>query len=128
MMVPDATSEFFARIDGRTHQPLLGRAAGRVRFELVGDGEIDSWLVGVRDGGIVVSRGGGDADCVVRARKALFDGIARGEVNAMAAMLRGDLVAEGDLSILLIVQRLFPGPGGCRHGPRNAPEEGARGG
>ena len=50
------------------------------------------------------------ADCVLRTDKALFDGIARGEVNAMAAILRGELAFEGDVQLLVLFQRLFPGP------------------
>jgi len=47
----------------------------------------------------------------VRADKAVFNGMARGEVNPTAALLRGGLIAEGDPELLLRLQRLFPGPG-----------------
>ena len=56
-----------------------------------------------------MSRAAIGADCLVRADKALIDGIARGEVNATAALLRGELTAVGDLELLMLVQRLFPG-------------------
>jgi hypothetical protein len=45
----------------------------------------------------------------------VLEGVARGELNAMAAVLRGELVIEGDLQILMIVQRVFPGPPGTMH-------------
>jgi hypothetical protein len=46
----------------------------------------------------------------VRADKALFDAMAVGEVNALAAYLRGELALEGDPELLVLVQRVFPGP------------------
>ena len=52
----------------------------------------------------------GGADCVVRGDKALFDGIAGGEVNAMAALLRGALTFQGDPELLVRLQRVFPSP------------------
>ena len=54
------------------------------------------------------------ADCVIRAEKTLFDGITRGETSAVAAVLRGDIVIEGDRELLVLFQRLFPGPRGER--------------
>ena len=38
------------------------------------------------------------------------DRIAGGEVNAMAAILRGAITVEGDPALLLMFQRLLPGP------------------
>jgi putative sterol carrier protein len=55
-----------------------------------------------------------EADCVVRADRSLFDAIASGEENMMAAGLRGALTFEGDAHLLLAFQRLFPGPPGSR--------------
>jgi hypothetical protein len=37
-----------------------------------------------------------------------------GRMNAMAATLRGVLDPEGDLGLVLLFQRLFPGPPGSR--------------
>jgi hypothetical protein len=34
----------------------------------------------------------------------------RGEVNAMAAYLRGELILEGDPELLVLFQRVLPGP------------------
>ena len=59
---------------------------------------------------ITVSHADGAADCVVRADAALFDDLVRGEANAMASILRGRLVAEGDPALLIRFQRLFPAP------------------
>ena len=43
------------------------------------------------------------------AEKATFDAIASGKMNAMAALLRGALTAEGKIILLTALQRLFPG-------------------
>ena len=72
----DATAGFFDELARRGHEPLLGDAVGSVRFELVSDSQIDIWRVGLDKGDVSVSRDGAAADCVVRADKQLFDGIA----------------------------------------------------
>ena len=95
---------------------MLQDATGSIRFDLARADGIDHWLVAMKAGEVMVSRAAAGADCVVRADKALFNRIARGEVNAMAALLRGELIAEGDLELLMLVQRLFPGPPGSHHG------------
>jgi putative sterol carrier protein len=106
----DATAVFFEELARRGHEPLLGDAVGSVRFELVGEAHTDTWRVMLDNGEVSVMREGGTADCVVRADKTLFDRIAGGEVNAMAALLRGALAFEGDPELLVRVQRVFPPP------------------
>ena len=112
----DATSAFFGELRRRRPEPLLGNASGSVRFDLARGGDTDHWLVALNAGDATVSRANVGADCVVQTDKPLFDGIARGEVNPMAALLRGELTAEGDLELLMRLQRLFPGPGSGRGG------------
>ena len=68
------------------------------------------WLVTVAGGDIAVTTGATDADCVVRADTAVFDKVVSGRVNAVAAVLRGDLEVEGDWRLLVRMQRLFPSP------------------
>jgi putative sterol carrier protein len=106
----DATAGFFDALARPGHQPLLGDAVGSVRFELVRGSQVDIWRVRLDKGDVSVSRDGGAADCVVRADQRLFDGIATGEVNAMAALLRGALAFEGDPELLVRLQRVFPSP------------------
>ena len=59
---------------------------------------------------MAVSSGGGDASCVMRADKAVFDKIASGRLNAVAAVLRGDLQVEGDWRLLVLHAAALPGP------------------
>lgn len=94
---PSVTEAFFGELGARGHQPLLKSASGTVRIDLVDGERAEHWHVTMRNGGVTVSRRNARADAVVRVNKATFEGMATGTVNAMAAVLRGDLVAEGDL-------------------------------
>jgi putative sterol carrier protein len=102
--------DFFQKLDRRRQEPLLAKVTGRVRFDLVEGARPDRWLVAVDKGGVAVSHTGGPADCTIRADRALFERLCRGEENAIAAVLRGGLVCSGDVELLFAIQRLFPGP------------------
>jgi len=105
----DAISGFFERLRGE-HVALPTRATGVMRFEIVDGKHTESWLVAVDKGEVDVSRRKGKADSVLRGDRALFNGMASGEVNAFAAALRGAVVLEGDPRLLVLFQRLLPGP------------------
>ena len=109
-MMRDAISDFFGELGRRGHEPLLGNATGSVRFDLVRGDDTDHWLVTVNKGDVTVKNAKAEADCMVRGDRSLFDGIVSGKANAMSAVLRGEVLAEGDLDLLMLVQRLFPGP------------------
>ena len=106
----DPTERFFVDLAARAHEPLLRKASGSMRFDVVHGRRTRRWLVAVERGDMTVSPGGGDASCVVRCDKAVFDKVASGRLNAVAAVLRGDLQVEGDWRLLVRMQRLFPGP------------------
>ena len=106
----DATAEFFDELAQRGREPLLQKATGTLRFDLVQGKRTEHWLLAVKKGDLTVSHRNIRADCVVRADEALFDRIASGEANAMAALLRGEMGVEGDVELLVSFQRLFPGP------------------
>jgi putative sterol carrier protein len=106
----DPTTVFFERLAERGRVPELARTTGRIRFDLHGDRRTDQWHVEIRRGGVTVSHAGGEADCVVHADAAVFDELVRGQANAMASILRGRIVADGDPAILIRFQRLFPAP------------------
>ena len=117
--------EFFEELGRRGHEPLLAKVTGRVRFDLVdGGGTADRWLVAVDKGDVTVGHEGGQADCTIRAERALFERLCRGEENVMAAVLRGALVCTGDVELLFAIQRIFPGPPRERPAMRGA--EGSR--
>jgi predicted lipid carrier protein YhbT len=103
----DSTAEFFADLGRSGHDARLEKARGSLRFDVVNG---QQWLVTVDKGDIAVSHAKRKADCVVRADKRLVDGLVSGRQNAFTAVLRGELVAEGDMELLVLFQRLFPGP------------------
>jgi len=110
LAMTDSTAEFFQELGRRGHEPLLEKATGIVRFDLVEGTRTDRWLVTLDRGDVSVSRKNAAADCVVRADKTLFDAMASGDVNGMAAYLRGELTLEGDPELLVLFQRVLPGP------------------
>jgi putative sterol carrier protein len=116
----DATAELFDALVERGHEPLLEKATGTVRFDLKEGKKTDRWLVTVVKGDFAVSRQNLRADCIVTADKALFDDIASGRTNAMAALLRGAMRVEGDVQLLVLFQRLLPGPPRSRRPPATA--------
>jgi putative sterol carrier protein len=106
----DPTEAFFDDLARRSHEPLLQRASGTLRFDLADGKDTVHWYVTLKKGDIAVSHKRTGADAVVRADRALFEGMATGRVNAMAASLRGVVGLEGDLGLVMSFQRLFPSP------------------
>ena len=106
----DATKEFFEDLSARGHEPLLEKATGTMRIELSNGKRRARWLVTIKKGDVAVSHANAKADCVVRMNQALFDQIVSGRENATAALLRGLVAVEGNPQLLVLFQRLFPGP------------------
>ena len=102
------TEAFFDDLSRRGRVPMLARANGTIRFELTGGPAAERWILGIERGEVRVSRDDVEADCVVRVDRALFDAMASGRLNALAALLRGVLFVEGDPMLLVLAQRLFP--------------------
>ena len=111
----DPTTQFFEELRQRGHEPLLQKVSGTVRFDLAQGKQTDRWLVSAEKGDIAVSHKGGNADLVISTDRALFDRLARGEMNLIAAVLRGEVAIEGGAwRIMVLISRLFPGPQSAR--------------
>lgn len=110
--MPDVISQFFDELSQREREPMLGRTNGSLRFDLDRDGRVEHWRVTLRRGAMTVSHAAGPADCLVRTEVALFEDLARGRANFLAAMLRGQVSWEGNPTLLVRFQRLFPAPTG----------------
>jgi SCP-2 sterol transfer family len=110
----DSIAEFFDDLACRGHDPLLRKVTGSARFDVVAGKRTECWLVNIDKGDIRVSRGTAAADSVLRAEKATFEGLVTGELNPMAAVLRGEVLVEGDPRLVVRLQRLFPRPQGGR--------------
>ncbi len=122
----EATTQFFAELGGRGHEPRLDAASGTLRFDLRQGKRVERWLVAVEKGDMTVSRRNVAADCVVSADLALFDDVVSGKTNAFAALLRGAAGVEGDVQLLVAFQRLFPGPPRARRKRRSPARPGSK--
>ena len=89
---------------------MLRGATGTLRFDLVDGTSKAQWSVALKKGDVSVSQTNAEADCVVTTDRSLFDAIVRGETNAMAAVLRGEIGVEGETELLVLFQRVFAGP------------------
>jgi putative sterol carrier protein len=106
----DATTSFFERLAARSHEPRLEKVRASLRFDLDNGTKRNCWHVAVAGGEIVVSQENAHADCMVRADSSVFEGIASGDVNPVAAVLRGATDIEGDPELLMLLLRLSPAP------------------
>lgn len=101
---------FFHGLAERGHEPRLERVKGSIRFDVHDGGRTGHWFVAIDRGNLAVSRRRDAADAVVRTTADLLDGMVSGHVNTTAAALRGEVGVEGDLHLLLLFDRLMPGP------------------
>jgi hypothetical protein len=110
----DPTAEFFAALPERGEEPLLQKSSGVLRFDLVHGRKTDHWRVTITRGRMKVDGEAGDADCTFRTDKALFDEIVQGKADAISALLRGAatgvVAGSRQLEVVMLFQRLFPGP------------------
>jgi putative sterol carrier protein len=107
----DPTAEFFDALQRQGTIPLMEKVDGTLRFDVVDGDSSEHWFVTVDGGKVALSRENSAADCVVRADRRLIEGVWEGEVNAFAAVLRGEIEVEGDTELMVLFQRLLPGPG-----------------
>jgi len=91
-------------------QPLLHGESGTLRFDLSDAAGFERWYVTFANGTVMVSHRASRVDTVVRMDASLFNEITRGAANAIASQLRGAIDVEGDLHLMLVFQRLLPGP------------------
>ena len=103
----DPTSEFFDGLARRGHEPALEKTNGTIRFDVADRGKTEHWNVTIAKGDLEVSRGNGQADCVITAEKQAFEGLIAGELNPFTAVLRGTISIEGDPKIATHFRQLF---------------------
>jgi hypothetical protein len=110
----DPTSDFFDRVGRNKPNYLPRKFNGTIRFDLRHQQRTEHWYLTICDGDVRVSRERTDADAVVHTDKELFDGMAQGYRGVKAALLRGALTIEGDITLLTAFRDLLPGPAGAR--------------
>lgn len=101
------TEEFFDRLSRTSHDPRLVKARGTLRLDLTDGDRTEHWHVAVLHGDLAVSRDDGPADGVLRAERTVFDQLVSGEMNPMAAILRGVVLYTGDPQFAVLFRRLF---------------------
>ncbi|MCX5070102.1 SCP2 sterol-binding domain-containing protein [Micromonospora lupini] len=124
-------ARFLQDLDPGRRADLPATTAGTLRLDMRGDGCTDHWYLTVADQHVRVNRSADDADLLVRADRAVFDQLANGRLHLAEALLRNELTVRGDMALLMLLRRIFPGPAGARH-PRElgraalATQEGSR--
>ncbi|MBM0274883.1 SCP2 sterol-binding domain-containing protein [Micromonospora tarensis] len=111
-----ATSAFFDRLTVAGEDPRFSNVCGSVRFDIRDGDQVEQWLLEIDHGRMRVSRSDGPATTVIRASAQVAEAMARGEVNGLAAITRGEILVDGDLNLALRIGRLFPrAPGPPEH-------------
>ncbi|MEW2145330.1 SCP2 sterol-binding domain-containing protein [Micromonospora vinacea] len=111
-----ATSAFFERLTVAGQDPRFSKVCGSVRFDIRDGGHLEQWLLNIDHGRMRVTRSGGPATTVIQVSSQLAEAMARGEVNGLAAITRGEIMVDGDLALALRIGRLFPRePGPLEH-------------
>ncbi|MBQ1034140.1 SCP2 sterol-binding domain-containing protein [Micromonospora sp. C97] len=102
------TSDFFERLAAACQDPRFSKVRGSVRFDIRDGGRLEQWLLNIDHGQMRVIKSGGPATTVVKVSAQVADAMARGEVNGLAAITRGEIIVDGDLALALRIGRLFP--------------------
>lgn len=113
-------SEFFERLANVGHDPSLCKVSGTVRFDIRSGEQVQRWLLHIDHGRLRVLQDGGPAGTVIVLSEKVAEAMARGELNGLAAMLRGEIMVDGDLGLALRLGRLFPSSPALR-GPVSGP-------
>ena len=57
----DPTADFFGALAERGHEPLLDKAEGTIRVEVVDGNRVERWLLSIDHGDVTVSKTNGAA-------------------------------------------------------------------
>ncbi|MER5703707.1 SCP2 sterol-binding domain-containing protein [Micromonospora sp. NPDC002296] len=105
-----AISAFFTRLTNVGHDARFCKVRGSVRFDIRDGDRVEQWLLDIDHGRLRVTRDGGPAGTVITTSVDVADAMARGELNGLAAITRGEILVDGDLGLALRIGRLFPVP------------------
>lgn len=106
--MPEDVESFFDTLQRQRHHDILGDTRGKLRFDLECEGQIQSWLVDLRDGAVEVAQQAGDADCVVNMPRNYFEAAVSGAEDMRSGWLRHVYVVHGSLFLLRAFERLLP--------------------
>jgi hypothetical protein len=111
-----AIDDFFAELERRGHEPMLRRLSATVRWDTLDGDRTEHRLVRIHHGDVQVAVSDEPADCVIVAERAVCDDVVSGRTSALAALLRGAAVVDGDFELMVLAQRLFPRTPGASAG------------
>lgn len=111
-LAPDPVSSFFAELAQPGHLATFEDESATLRFDVLEGQRVDRWYLTVVNGDVSVTRRNSPADVVVRIQRPDMEAMLTGRLNAQAALLRGLLGFEGNVSALMMFQRCLPGPPG----------------
>jgi hypothetical protein len=111
-----AIDDFFAELERRGHEPMLRRLSATVRWDTLDGDRTEHRLVRIHHGDVQVAVSDEPADCVIVAERAVCDDVVSGRTSALAALLRGAAVIDGDFELMVLAQRLFPRTPGASAG------------
>ncbi|EEP74314.1 hypothetical protein MCAG_04641 [Micromonospora sp. ATCC 39149] len=117
-----SAADYLSRCVAGRHDNLPETINGTVRLDLHDEGSTDHWFLTIGDQRVGVSRSAEAADLVVAGDRKVFDRIVAEGTHIGAALVRNDITAQGDLRLLMLLRRLFPGPPDARH-PRQVAAE-----
>ena len=108
--VSEPIEEFFERLSAGGPGTLPPRMRGSLRIDLASGATTERWFLTIGKDAVSVSHRNAKADAVIGTSKDLFEGMVTGRTNAMAGALRGVVSLEGDPTLLVLFQRVLPGP------------------
>ncbi|SIN41964.1 SCP2 sterol-binding domain-containing protein [Micromonospora cremea] len=108
-------AEHLRQLGSGRRTDLPETTSGTLRLDAREDGHTEHWHLTVADQHVRVTRSGDDAELVIRAAPEVFDRLASGETHVATALLRNELTVQGNLQLLMLLRRIFPGPAGARH-------------
>ncbi|WP_328849691.1 SCP2 sterol-binding domain-containing protein [Micromonospora zamorensis] len=107
--------QYLRQLDSGRRPDLPETTAGTLRLDVRADGCTDHWYLTISDQHVNVARSADDAELVVRADRSVVDQMVNGELHPGAALLRNELSVQGNIQLLMLLRRIFPGPSGARH-------------
>ncbi len=105
----DVIATFFEAIAG-PHPEVPKTISGSLRFDLENGKRGEHWRVTFAKGVVSTARSNAAADCVLRTDKPTMEEIIQGQVNALAALLRGAMTVEGQVLLLALFRGLLTAP------------------
>ncbi len=105
-----AIDNFFDQLAKLPDKSIFRGHTGTIAFDLATDGRVEHWYAVIGESSCSGGPGDAPADARIQLTKDLFKRIVTGRTNAMAAVLRGAMAVEGDVSLAMSFDRIFPGP------------------